>query len=500
VLSLAGALVDSATGSIAYVAAIGTAAMVVLLVAAQAGGAARAWRFIGIGISIWTVTAFLVTLVSDADVKSIPDLVINIGYTVGYLPVLLGLAELADPRLKVRRWSGLVDGVLVFLVLYGVIWLLVVEAVAYDSELPVIERAFSSLYPAGDIAMVMLAVRVMASRMARRRVALLLVGGSLLCAIADTMLMVLYLVNPDGEYPITDLLYMSGLATLALAALWSLLPAPPPVADHRAASRRAPVLVTSAAVIPALVLLGVVAFTDRNVALVPVAVWLAAMVLVLALRSMSGVRALEEAHQQALWLASHDLATGALMRSAFLHEVSEGSLRDRSGTIIVLELQGSLALADAEGLDLADAVRDALVVRLRHAVGPDALIGRLSSDRVAAFMRASDLGRGRQVVQALERSLTEPIAVDDRVVRWVVCGGVAQADGAVIDAHAGLRRATEVMRHARGRGPGVLLFDADLAGRVEPPAARPVASAAVSEVSGRGGRVAQAAASTTTVS
>ncbi|HAP74652.1 MAG TPA: hypothetical protein DCR14_01035, partial [Acidimicrobiaceae bacterium] len=136
--------------------------------------------------------------------------------------------------------------------------------------------------------------------------------------------------------------------------------------------------------------------------------------LVLALRSMSGVRALEEAHQQALWLASHDLATGALMRSAFLHEVSEGSLRDRSGTIIVLELQGSLALADAEGLDLADAVRDALVVRLRHAVGPDALIGRLSSDRGGGFMTASDLGRGRQVVEGLQRSLNQTNAVDDR--------------------------------------------------------------------------------------
>jgi len=476
-LVLVGSLVDGSSGSIAYVASLGMTALVILLVAMQHQRQARAWRLVGIGITVWAATGFILTAKIDAEWTEIPDLVISLGYTIGYLPVLVGLTELTDPQVKVRRWSGLLDGVLIFLVLYGVLWLLVVEMYAFDSSLPRLDRAFSALYPAGDLAIVMLVARIFVGRAARRRVALLLAAGAILCALADTLLLTLYLIDPWGAFPITDLLYLTGLACYAGAAMWSLLPPPPVAAEHHGSSRL-PLVITTAAVVPALVLLGVVSFSDRQVQPVPVAVWLAALVLVLVLRATAGVRALERAHQQALWLASHDLATGALLRPAFLHEVSEGSLRERSGTVILLEVQGIGVLADAAGLDAADAVLETTAARLRAAVGGDALFARLTHDRFAAFMRASDFGRGRQVVAALEKLLAEPVTAGGSVLHPVVCGGVAQADGAVIDVLAGVRRATVALQQARLTGASRVLFDADVTGRAEPVTTQPQARSA----------------------
>lgn len=470
VLVVGGSLLDGSAGSISYVASLGATALVVLFVAAIQRAQAQAWRLVGIGLTGWAATGFLVVLKYEVEVGSIPDLVIYLGYTLSYLPCLFGFAELADGQVRVRRWSGLADGLLVFLVIYGVLWLLVVEQYAYDSDLSRLDRAFSALYPAGDIALVMLAVRIWSSRSARRRVALLLVVGSSCAAVADLLLLVDYLVNPDGSYVLPDVLYLGGLSVLGLAALWSLLPAPPPVTVHQRGTRRMPLLVTAAAVVPALLLLGIATISDRSVEVVPVALWVTLLVVVLVARSVVGARALERAHQQALWMASHDLSTGALRRQAFHHEISEGSLRDRSGTVIVVEVLGLQQVADRDGLDAVDSVLEATAARLRATVGSDAVLARLANERFVVFLRAGDLGRGRQVAHALERSLGEGVAVGGGgVVQPHVVGGVAQADGAVIDVDAGVRRATAAMRRARTLGTTRLLFDADLAGVPEDP-------------------------------
>ena len=55
-----------------------------------------------------------------------------------------------------------------------------VEPVAVGSALPKVDRAFDAIYPAGDLALLMLAVRIAISHVARRRVATLLVGAGVL--------------------------------------------------------------------------------------------------------------------------------------------------------------------------------------------------------------------------------------------------------------------------------------------------------------------------------
>ena len=467
VLALAGAFVNGTTGSTTYVASLGASALVVLVVAMQPGDRQRAWRWVGIGLSVWAVTGYLTTVKESAGFTSIPELVILIGYAVGYVPLMIGLVEVADPRLRTRRLSSFIDGMLIFLVLYGVLWLLVVELATNDHTLGFLDRAFEATYPAGDLAVLMLAVRVVLSGTNRRLVSWLLVVGALSSFVADVALLALYLRNPDGSYPITDFFYLGGMSLIALAAVASLLPASSAVPAPRETKPGIPMLISASAIVPAIVLLAVVLFTDRTVSQIAVAVWLALVVVVMVARNLAGVRELENAHRTAAWLTSHDIGTGTLQRVAFLHEVSEGSLRDRSGTVIVAEVQDVRELTDEFGHEAVDYLLDAVALRMRAVTGEHAILARMAHDQFVGFLRSSDLGHGRQVAHAVLKALQEPVAFGDAHLPMRACVGVAQADGAVIDVLAGVRRATAAMQYARTSSSSEVAFDADLAGNAD---------------------------------
>ena len=465
-ISAMGAFASHPARSVAYVMSLVVSTAILLMTAKEHQRPARAWWFLGAGATVWMLGGVLVTLQQEAHATFIPDLAVSLAYALGYLPVLIGFAELADPQLHTRRISSVLDGVILFLSLYAVIWLLVVEQVAYDTSYALVDRAFQSLYPAGDIAVLMLAVRVVSGRTVHRPVGALLLVGALLNLAADVGLLVAYLRTPDGSFPIFDLLYLVGLGCIALAGVLSLMPGPPavPVGPH--AGSRLPVAVAVSTLLPALTLGCIVWFTERTVSLAPIAVWLFLAALAAVFRNLAGMRELERAHHHALWLASHDIETDMLRRAAFLHEVSEGSLRDRSGTVIIAEIGGLAALADRRGHDASDRAIDLVAMRLTIAAGDGAVLARLAHDQFAIFLRSITLGRGRQIASAVQASLIEPVLIGEEFVQLEIAIGVAQADGAVIDVLAGVRRATDAMRHARRLGAGHMTVDADLTGTV----------------------------------
>lgn len=462
--SVPAAFTPGAAGALTFVAALCVSALAVLLVAMEHPRQARAWRFVGSGITLWAVGGFLLTLRDDAGVRGVPSIAVALCLIIGYLPLLLGLAELCDPQLRVRRLTSAVDGVLLFLTLYAVLWLLVVEPVSVNSSLPKLDRAFDAVYPAGDLAVCMLAVRIVASRVARRRVGLMLLCGAVLLATSDVARLIVYLRDPNGSYPLTDLAYLLGVSSIALAAVWSLLPVPPAVTLGAASSRRLAIMVAVSSLLPPLVLGAVVVFTDRDVALGPVAVWILLTVATAVMRHVASVRELERAHEQSRWLASHDLSTDFLYRSAFLHEVSEGGMRDRSGTVVLVEAQFLREVRDARGYEAAEFVLATMAARLRAAVGDAALCGSLAPDQFVAFIRNGDLARGRQVAALLQRTLAVGVAFGDVMLDLPAVVGLAQADGAVIDVVAAVRRAAEAARLGRAHGAGYVAVDADLTG------------------------------------
>ena len=395
-LAVSGAAVGGATGSTLYTSSLCVSALVVLIVAMMHPRQARAWRLVGAGVTLWAIAGFLLVLSVDAGVAAIPAVAVSLCYAAGYVPLLLGFSELCDLQLRRRRFTHVVDGVLLFLALYAVLWLTVVEQVAADDSLSRVDRAFSALSPAGDLALVMMAVRIITSRAARRRVGMLLLAGSVLATVADLALLVVYIDDPYGVFPIADFLYLLGLGAFALAAVWSLLPAPPPVPVGASSSRWLASMVAVSSFVPPVVLMAIVLFTDRDVSVGPVAVWVLLAIGAAVTRHLASVKELEQAYQQSLWLASHDHTTNMLHRSAFLHEVAEGGLRDRTGTVIVVEALDLQRLRDVSGYDAVDFAISTIAARLRTAVGDNAVVARLAHDQLAVFMRSADLARGRQ--------------------------------------------------------------------------------------------------------
>lgn len=472
ILSLVGSFASGPSEIIAYVLALTVVALVILLVAKEHLVQGRAWLLIGSGVALWALGGFLLALREDAGVLAISSLMVSLCYALGYLPLLLGLAELCDPQLRVRRVTTAIDSVLLFLALYAVLWLTVVEQVSGDGSLSKVERAFSALYPAGDLVAVMLAVRLVCSRVIRRRVGLLLLAAALLTTAADVALLALYLENPYGQYPITDFVYLVGLSVFAVAAVWSLLPAPPPVAAGAASSRRLAYLVAISSVIPPLVLVLIELYTDREVAVGPVAVWVLVAVGAAVARQMAGVREQVSAHQKSLWLASHEPTTDMLHRTSFLREVSNGRARDRSGTVLVVEVTGLHELRDAYGHDAVEFTMAAVALRLRAEVGDNAVFARLAHDQLACFLHSTGSARGREAAVALQRRLASGFQWDGVQLALPAIVGVAQADGAVIDGPAAVRRAVEAVRHGRLHGAGYVAVDADLIGSA---AVQPVA-------------------------
>jgi len=465
-LCLVGSFASAPSGSVAYVVALCAAALVILLVAKEHPSQGRAWMLVGSGVALWALGGFLLALRDDVGVHAIASVMVSLCYVVGYLPLLLGLAELCDPHLRVRRATTAIDGVLLFLALYAVLWLTVVEQVSGDGSLSKVDRAFSALYPAGDLVAVMLAVRLVCSRVARRRVGVVLLTAALLAAAADVALLALYLDDPNGQYPITDLLYLAGLSGFALAAVWSLLPAPPPVPTGAASSRRLAYLAAVSSLVPPLVLLLIVLFTDREIAVGPVAAWVLVAVGAAVVRQMAGVKEQERAHQLSLWLASHDPTTDMLWRTAFLHELSDGGVRDRSGTVLIVEVTGLHELRDAHGHEAVEFTMATVARRLRAEVSDNSVFARLAHDQLACFLHLTGSARGREVALALQRNLAGGVEWGSVQLALPAVVGIAQADGAVIDGPAGVRRALEAVRRSRSQGVGYVAVDADLTGSV----------------------------------
>lgn len=470
-LGALGVFIDGAAGAISYVAAISTSAMVVLLAAGRRRSGRSPFTLVGVGLLSWAFAGMAVTIRDDLEVSGLPEIVPYLLYAGGYLPMLGGLAGmfvLADHRPRSRRLSSVADGFILFLTLYAVLWLLVVEKFAYSSTtMPRLDRAFQSIYPAGDLAMMVLAARVVVSRALATAAGWLLLVASAGCAVSHIAILVSYLRAPEGSGPFwVNLCYLWLLGLVAVAAVIDNDRAERPVGVAGAGSRLLALAVAASALLPPAVMGLMAARGHDEVALGPVAVWLFMLSLAVVVRAIVATRDLDRAHRRAAWLAAHDLDTDLLRRSPFLHEVAEGGMRDRSGTVIVVELEGIGAIGDHLGLEVAERVTAEVAERIRAATGDGAVASRMATEQFAVFLRSTPLARGRQVAGIMQLLLVEPIDVGGQRLAIDFAIGVAQADGAVIDVPAGVRRATEAMRHARRLGPGRLSVDADLTGTV----------------------------------
>lgn len=454
-------------GGTAHVAALGATAVFVLGGVGQRGTRARGWVQVGAGLACWTV-AGAAAVVDASGRSSVPVLVIGALYGLGLLPMMVGLASFGAPLDADRHLAGMLDWALLFTLAFGLMWRLAVEPVALDATLGLTDRTLAALLPAADLALVMLAARAVSRRSLPLSTGTTLLAGFVLIAGGDLVRLARYGTGTQAvTTPGALWVHLAGVGLVAAAAVHD-RGTPRPVRLPPHATEMAPrwisALVASIASIPPTALILVDVYGERSTRLTPAVMWLAVVALLASWRGWAAYRVRRHAAERLAWLASHDIVTGALRMHTFLDLTSNRSARDRVGTVLALDLGG---LADARlqhGPEVADLALVEAAERVRQSLADGALLARTRDDELVAFVRSSDLHRGRAMAESVRAAMREPVVVGDLSVPLVVSVGVAQTDGAVIDIEAGVRRASAAMRHACTVSPGGVAIDAELAG------------------------------------
>lgn len=453
-------------GGTAHVAALGAAAVFVLGSATQRGARARGWAQVGTGLACWTVAGAL-AVIEAAGGAAVPAVVIGVVYGLGVLPTMVGLASLGAPLDADRHLSGMLDWALLFTLAFGLMWRLAVEPVALDATLAFTDRTLAALLPAADIALVMLAARAVSRRVIPTSTGVLVLVGFVLVASGDLVRLARYGSDAQATTPGALWAHLAGVGLVAGAAVHD-RGGPrtmrlPPLAGEMA-PRWISMLVASIASVPPTALILVDVYGERSARLTPSLMWLAVVALLVAWRGLAAHRVRRRAAERLAWLASHDVVTGAYRTHTFLDLTANRSARDRVGTVLALDLGGLAEVRDEHGTDVADLALLETAQRIRQSLADGAMLARTRDDELVAFVRSSDLHRGRAMAEAVRAAMRAPVVIGELALPLVVSVGVAQTDGAVIDVEAGVRRASAAMRHACTVSPGGVAIDAELAG------------------------------------
>ena len=132
------------------------------------------------------------------------------------------------------------------------------------------------------------------------------------------------------------------------------------------------------------------------------------------------------------WLAARDALTGALNRGAFLARLTPllAKAREHAGVgLIRFDLDDFRTLNAKSGDDAGDSALHAVGSRLRHAVGDEALVGRLGSDSFVVALPKLIGGHTGLATEAnrLAQAVAQPLAFGNQLLRISVSAGTALA-------------------------------------------------------------------------
>ncbi len=307
------------------------------------------------------------------------------------------------------------------------------------------------LYPMIDIALALLVVGQIVLRVRRgiERSALLCLGFALF-AIADFNFVTNLSRGTYGFNVLDGLLWAAGFALIVDAACWSRTEV------LKALPRRAgPGLMVGAASVA----IGVLAFRPQS----GVGFYLTVPA-VLTLLAAGGrlVQALREANgaAEAFALSRTDDLTLLPNRRSVIATLDACLESGGPLALMLLDLDGFKDVNDTLGHAAGDSVLQLAAHRMRQALPPSVLIGRLGGDEYAIVMYSNDTLELMETAQLILEVLLQPALVEGIELSTSASIGItvrAAADGQSIEL---LRRADVAMYQAKSTRSGAVLYDA----------------------------------------
>ena len=173
-----------------------------------------------------------------------------------------------------------------------------------------------------------------------------------------------------------------------------------------------------------------------------------------------------EQEKRATVLATTDPATGLFNRKGFADRAAQlcedGGARGDNLVVISFQIHRFKSVNDQHGYEAGEWLLKSIATALQAQLGAAAVIGRMGGDEfaIALAMPASETDRAEELAEAILRTVTQPLMLNERIVQVGAFAGIATTPAATARIPDVLRRADIAMDRARsGRVPRPVWFD-----------------------------------------
>jgi diguanylate cyclase (GGDEF)-like protein len=447
--------------------AVGLSSVVAVVVGVQRNRPARraAWYWLAVGQLCWVAGDTVYSWYNDvAGVSPYPSSADAL-YITAYPLLAVCFALLIRARRGGRDIVGWIDAGIVSVNLGLLAWVVLAGPLVRSSDGTAISRAVGLAYPAGDVLLLAMVVRLVIGAGARTMAFRLLVAAGVLLYVADTTFSVLSAASAY-EGGAVDPLWLAAYVAWGAAALHPSMRSLSERGDEprTLTVRRLLFLTVAVLIAPCTLIIQLVLGVPLDAW--PVAVCsIAAFVLVVARMSLAG-RAVQTSTAQRDRLrddlthqAAHDSLTELANRVRAL-EVIEAALHRgrRSGSrvgLLFVNLDHFKAVNDAHGHAVGDGVLREMARRLRGSVSVGDTVGRLGGDEFVVVVEALDSEAALVVLaERLVTAIAEPVSAGGHDVVVSASIGVALVRDGSTDADQLLRGADVASHRAKAAGRG----------------------------------------------
>ena len=433
---------------------------------------AAAWRWMAAGLSFF-VAADVVYIAYEhvLHVDPYPSAA-DVLYLTAYPLLAAGLVLMIRARRRGLDVAGLVDSTIVAVGLGLVSWVVLAGPVARAVDDSGVARVVGVAYPAVDILLLALVVRLLIGAGARTPAFHLLVGAASTLLVADTAFALTEAADV-GDGGLGDLAYMACYVLWGTAALHPSMAELTSTGERRGAMftrRRLAALTAAVLLAPATLAVQLTLGTTPDAwAVVIASVALFGLVVArmnAAIAQVTASRAQRDRLQDDLaHQAAHDPLTGLANRARTL-ELTQAALHRarRSGSVVGLlfvDLDHFKAVNDAFGHRAGDDVLRETAARMLAEVRAGDVVGRLGGDELVVLVESPASEDALvELAERLVAAVAAPVLTDGRRVTVGASVGVAFARDGAADAAALLHDADVAAYRAKAGGRArVEVFD-----------------------------------------
>jgi diguanylate cyclase (GGDEF)-like protein len=447
--------------------AVGLSSVVAVVVGVRRNRPARQapWYWLAAGQLCWVAGDTLYSWYNDVEGVSPYPSSADLLYIAAYPLLAVSFALLIRARRRGRDVVGWIDASIVTVNLGLLAWVVLAGPIVRSGEGTAISRAVGLAYPAGDVLLLAMVVRLVIGAGARTVAFRLLVGAGVLLYLADTTFSVLS-ARSAYEGGAVDPLWLAAYVLWGAAALHPSMTElsergtePRTLTSRRLAGLTLAVLVAPGTSIVQLAL-GV-----------PLDAWpvalcsIAAFLLVVARMSLAG-RAVKASTAQSDRLrddlthqAAYDSLTELANRVRALEIVEAALHRGRRSAssvgLLFVNLDHFKAVNDAHGHAVGDGVLQEMARRLRRSVSAGDTVGRLGGNEFVVVVEALDSEAALvALAERLVTAIAEPVRAGAHDVVVSASIGVALVRDGSTDADQLLRGADAALHRAKAAGRG----------------------------------------------